>query len=1160
MNTINLNLKKIDYIYHLADIHFPKNISTDENICERYERMITNILTDASTYKNTICIICGDLLNNNDQGSPELIKKCIDFINNLSKYMPVILFAGNHDYNHINYQSWFDVIDIACNKDIYFLKESGYYIVESLSNKILIGFQNITDNYYSFFYKNQDVKTVKSNNNCSRSIALFHGNVTGFLINKKKFEYDESLYTESSINKDYNLNKNWVADYDLVLLGHIHDRQKVEPNCYYAGSTIQRSFSEKYDNHGGYIFNLNNLKRKEINYNDSHANIVLNEIDAKLHTPLPENKKIFLRIHHTDSLLPSDRKEIEDYYNKTYKIINISWQYHTTKKISVDNYFQSVFNNVIENESPKDKEELMKLCDVKTINAVRSQIEIKSIEWSNIFCYGPNKSRLDFNDLITIINAPNTAGKSTIWRIILVALYTDIEHRSVMTKLIDNIVNKNAKEGYINMHCIINNCDCMINRVFKNNNSRLTHTLSITVNGVTKDKIWLKDNIIPYETLVSNYSITKDSESICSKTVGKFQKYLNDTFNVDNITESIQNVTDQIKEKKLNLEKTKSYLSALEKRVEELSAIDINAYQIKQNELIKEKDNIVEPINKYKLYNNISCKGNIIDIPTLTQDEYMTLANFYINKKINIDVINIYCKYMNIDQTSISNMFNNYKQNEKINNYIQQNNIQQLAIITNKYYNNNLHKEINNYKQFFNNSGTIIDIQDVNNYLCKSIINIPKLSHCNTIDYTETPTLMNELPIYNCKENISFNSENIDFNDIKLVYEVYKILSNDCVIIDCNYMLTTDMLINIKNNYLHNDLDVDLSTVKSILKGINYNKLTKAKLIEYLNECCNLINNIIDDNRYIDLLKSDSREYYNTIYTNCCKYICSYNEYARKNNKILRDYHIRMINNCLKTIEENDRDILSHAKELIINNEDFKNIINKIYEWITNILATVNDYIIKYEKELHNYNNNILNISREITEITTKINYYVNELSSVQEKIKSINITEIENEIYKLEKYKISLENTRVKIIKDGLNLLENHINNELQLYIQYKIEIVAKEDNKNITKYSINIKNYKTNNYIFHENLSGFEKAILQFVIMHIINSFSSYSFNIFYIDEAFDVFDEDNFKKAVPNLLQIAADYTSNVLFVTHRNIPFIQSNCIFKTIDNKNGFSTI
>ena len=538
----------------------------------------------------------------------------------------------------------------------------------------------------------------------------------------------------------------------------------------------------------------------------------------------------------------------------------------------------------------------------------------------------------------------------------------------------------------------------------------------------------------------------------------------------------------------------------------------------------------------------------------------MTLANFYINKKINIDVINIYCKYMNIDQTSISNMFNNYKQNEKINNYIQQNNIQQLAIITNKYYNNNLHKEINNYKQFFNNSGTIIDIQDVNNYLCKSIINIPKLSHCNTIDYTETPTLMNELPIYNCKENISLNSENIDFNDIKLVYEVYKILSNDCVIIDCNYMLTTDMLINIKNNYLHNDLDVDLSTVKSILKGINYNKLTKAKLIEYLNECCNLINNIIDDNRYIDLLKSDSREYYNTIYTNCCKYICSYNEYARKNNKILRDYHIRMINNCLKTIEENDRDILSHAKELIINNEDFKNIINKIYEWITNILATVNDYIINYEKELHNYNNNILNISREITEITTKINYYVNELSSVQEKIKSINITEIENEIYKLEKYKISLENTRVKIIKDGLNLLENHINNELQLYIQYKIEIVAKEDNKNITKYSINIKNYKTNNYIFHENLSGFEKAILQFVIMHIINSFSSYSFNIFYIDEAFDVFDEDNFKKAVPNLLQIAADYTSNVLFVTHRNIPFIQSNCIFKTIDNKNGFSTI
>jgi DNA repair exonuclease SbcCD nuclease subunit len=1159
MNFINLNLKKIDYIYHLSDIHFPKNISTDDNINERYERMIHNILSDASGYKYTLCVICGDLLNNNDQGSPELIRKCVDFINNLSDIMPVIIIAGNHDYNHINYQSWFDVIDIACNKNVFFLKESGYYIVKSLSNNILIGFQNITDNYYSFFYNNQNVNKVKIDNNCSRAIALFHGNVTGSMINKKKFEYDESLYTLSSVNKDYNLNKKWVVDYDLVLLGHIHERQKIEPNCYYAGSTIQRTFAENYDKHGGFIFNLNNLKRKEINYNDSHANIVLNEIDAKLHSPLPEDKKIFLRIHHSDSLLPSDRKEIEEFYNKNYKIINITWQYHTNKKINCTTSFQTVFNNIIANETPQDQEELQKLCDIKSISNDRSQIEIKSIEWSNIFCYGPNKSRLDFTDIITIINAPNTSGKSTIWRIILVALYTDVEQRTAMSKLLDNIVNKNAKEGYIKLHCTINNCECEINRVFKNNNSRLTHTSNIIVNGVTKDKIWLKDNLIPLETLISNYSITKDSESICSKTVGKFQKYLNDTFNVDNITESIQNVSDQIKEKKLNFEKSKSYLSALEKRIEELSAIDLTEYNERYEELLKERSILEKPINKYKLYNNISCKGLSVSVPSFTQDEYMTIANFYINNKINQDVINIYCKYNNVDD--LSYMYNNYKQSEKINNLIKQNNLHQLSIITNNYYNDNLQREINKYKHYITDEeAEPINIQEVNDYLCKTIIIIPKLTSCDNNNYNQLPNIFQELPIYKCNEVISCNLDNLDYSCIKLVYEVYKILCNDCKIIECKYMLTDDILLNVKNNYLHSDLDIDLSNVKNILKGMNYSKVTKVKLIEYLNECCNLINNMVEDTRYIDLLKNDSQEYYDSVYTNCCRYICSYNEYARMNNKILRDYHVNMINKCYKSIEENNNKILECAKSLIVNNEEFNVIINNISNWITNILSTVNEYIIKYEEELDKYNNNVVNISREIAEINTKIKYYNDELVSTKEKINKININDLENEIYKLEKYKLSLENTRVKIIKEGLNLLENHINNELQLYIQYKIEIIAKEDNKNITKYSINIKNCQTNQYILHDNLSGYEKAILQFVIMHIINSFSSYSFNLFYIDEAFDVFDEDNFRKSVPNLLQIAADYTSNVLFVTHRNIPFMHSNYVLKTINKVNNYSTI
>ena len=153
---ITTQLSKIDYIYHLADLHFPKNIISDEHVYSRYMAMINNIISHVSTMsKSTVAVITGDLLNNNDQGSPDLIKMCIKFINQLADIIPVIIIAGNHDYNHTTGKTWFDVLDAATNDNAHFLSDSGWYILTAKYTRVLIGFQSITDKYYSFFYNNQ---------------------------------------------------------------------------------------------------------------------------------------------------------------------------------------------------------------------------------------------------------------------------------------------------------------------------------------------------------------------------------------------------------------------------------------------------------------------------------------------------------------------------------------------------------------------------------------------------------------------------------------------------------------------------------------------------------------------------------------------------------------------------------------------------------------------------------------------------------------------------------------------------------------------------------------------------------------------------------------------------------------------------------------------
>lgn len=1209
---LNTNLKKIDKIYHLADIHFPKNIISDTNIYSRYINMMNNIITHSSKYTNCVMAITGDLLNNNDQGSPDLIKLCIQFINSVSQYMPVIIIAGNHDYNHTTGKTWFDVIDAATNNNVFFLTTSGYYILTSKTNRILIGFQSITDKYYSFFYQNQNVNQAKEFYKCNQAIALFHGNVNGSKIHTKTWTYDESTYTADSLNTDYNVNKHWLTEYNFVLLGHIHERQKIEPNIFYAGSTIQRTFAESYDNHGGYLFNLVNKQYIPINYKDIYANITLNEIDVKLHVALPyKDRKYYIKIHHSDSLSSNDRKEIESFYYSNFDIVNINWQYKSTEK-AIQIHQESNVNNIFDTIICDYSDDVQKkLKDIHSHNIIQSKnthgstITLKTLKWQNIFCYGLRLNKIDFENDITVISAANTTGKSTIWRIILVALYADIDQRLIVSKLIENIVNKYATQGWIELTCNINNNECVILRQFKVNNSRCSHSYTITVNGVQCDKSWLKNNLIPYDIMLSNFSLTKDSESIYSKTLGKLQKYINDTFNLDQISDQIVSISSDITAKTSKLIALTSKRDTVKSKLEDLQQFDIDDIEKQIEDNTTTINSLVKPVNDFKMYQNLNViKGSVTDI-LVKPFEYNDVVTYYNTKKLNKDIISIYCSYNSVNQSEILSLHNEISYSNTLKSHIDNNNVNELAILLNIPNNdlaNMCWKDIQQYKQYVRNHDyniSDINIQECANYLFKSNLIIPD-QILDNVDYNIIK--LDNMCVYSVYDVEKCTSDDIldNFDTISSIYELYELLKS----ISCSFIADNDIKLSDTTIFNNVDETSDHKSIFDLIKKIKrsvfskYNKdgmklqedlirinkilnnnpidnlynLSKEELVINLKSCINIISEIINNDKYVNILRENNTfitlDYLNKIYTYCVIYINKYNEYALLQNTMIWNYHCNKISKYYKYLQQFDNQdmfVINTAKQHICPEEKYKQYDNTrktIYFWCQNIIHTITDKYNTFESEFEEYTRQYIDLTKSISTLENSKEHYINNLQEYTKLQETLNIEcdNIENDIDLLKKYKLSLENTRIQTIKNGLKSLETHINNDLETYIDYKLYITFKEATNKTTQFSINIKHKKTEQIIAYDNLSGYEKAIVQFITMHIINSFSPYNFNVFYIDEAFDVFDEHNFNKYISQLLNIASDYSDNVLFVTHRSLPVMSVNYIQKTIEQYDNTSVI
>ncbi len=437
---------KIDKIYHISDIHIRLQKRHDE-----YKKVFTNLYNSLkeeiknSNSKNGLIIITGDILHSKTELSPECVSLTADFFQKLSKIMPLVIMAGNHDAN-LNNNNRMDSLTPIVEKVItksqcYYLRQSGFYRF----NNILLGLTSVFD--YNFC-RAEDIPKLNLTD-IDHTIALFHGRIDGAITD-----------TGTIMEGERGINKKSFDGYDYVLLGDIHKHQFIEPSrIAYAGSLIQQNHGESQTGHGYLVWNLDTglVEHKEVKNEYGYVTLRIKEGKLLKNKDCVIPSKCYLRLEIDDKTTRDEQKKILAELNEKRTIIELIQTTNTSTKSSEDGVNDgegedneekmlrsltfNVSNHQYQNSeiekylvSKNVSEDMIE--KVKSMNSEYNQKiliaetilggfwKLKTLEFSNMFCYGENNSvSFDKSKGIVGLVAPNHSGKSSIIDIILFTLF-----------------------------------------------------------------------------------------------------------------------------------------------------------------------------------------------------------------------------------------------------------------------------------------------------------------------------------------------------------------------------------------------------------------------------------------------------------------------------------------------------------------------------------------------------------------------------------------------------------------------------------------------------------------------------------------------------------------------------------------------------------------
>ena len=392
------------HIVHLADIHIRTERTDEYN--EVFDRLYASIREKASP--NPLIVICGDVIHERSRITPEVIRKTLNFLTNLSKIGKCILINGNHDIieNNSVRDKFLEVIPKNDNVD--YMTKSGHYYYDN----IRVSISALDDKKFIRYEEPPPSKITEL------SIHLGHYTI------KEVSPHMQATYS--------------VADhkgYDFALLGDIHSRSKYQ-NCYYSGSLIQQNFGESREKGYGLI----DVRTKSYDFIDipnDYGFITVN-VSAELPTIITELPRyVNLRLCREAKYEYLD-KEYEDLYKKHTKVMNVKTILPSAVTADTLLPLQAIINEIDEYDDLAivealatklpNKDDIIALhkkyrIDTKIITKNRANFYLKKLDFENIMNYD-TKCRIGFEELQGIIgiHGNNASGKSNILRTIIFAL------------------------------------------------------------------------------------------------------------------------------------------------------------------------------------------------------------------------------------------------------------------------------------------------------------------------------------------------------------------------------------------------------------------------------------------------------------------------------------------------------------------------------------------------------------------------------------------------------------------------------------------------------------------------------------------------------------------------------------------------------------------
>jgi len=413
MQHIDIGMKKIGKIYHIADVHV-RNVKRHKEYNLVFNRLYSYIKKTKTD--DSLIYVAGDIVHAKTDMSPELVSVVSDFFKQLADIAPTIVITGNHDCNlNNNYRldALSPIVKALNHQNLHYLKDNGVYSMAGVHFNVMSVFDKPVDYIKADSFKG-DYK-----------IALHHGSV-------------HNASTDAGfVLSNTHVTTEMFKGHDLVLLGDIHKPQFLDDDktVAYAGSLIQQNHGEALG-HGIMIWDLESKKCKFVEIENDYGYYTFQVDEGKITNPsdkIPLRPRLRFKVKDTDS---ATLKRIIADIKSQYKVQDIALQkvnaLNTTNsknKINFGNIRDVEWQNKVITDYLTDEYALDdKLLD--TVRYINRQVHSKlptstltrNITWipktfkfSNMFSYGSNNS-IDFSNMNGTYGlfAPNASGKSTL--------------------------------------------------------------------------------------------------------------------------------------------------------------------------------------------------------------------------------------------------------------------------------------------------------------------------------------------------------------------------------------------------------------------------------------------------------------------------------------------------------------------------------------------------------------------------------------------------------------------------------------------------------------------------------------------------------------------------------------------------------------------------